>query len=182
VHIDDLRLSDRPGSVRRLLAANQLHDRVPGRRDLVDVAEYLTYLTEHAIGSTTRALKLSAIWSRAVVRRLRCGASGKAPPRSGPHPAGLTPVEAISLLTPAGRPLQFTRTCSAIDRCQGAPGTGRRRAENERSQRLTSQQPRAFNERRLTRRGAVRAGGLGAAALVGGATLTPASAQEAANR
>jgi dienelactone hydrolase len=44
---------------------------------------------------------------------------------------------------------------------------------------MSSQQPRTFTERRLTRRGAVRAGGLGTAALVGGATMTPASAQEA---
>jgi pimeloyl-ACP methyl ester carboxylesterase len=44
---------------------------------------------------------------------------------------------------------------------------------------MTTLRPRAFTEQRLTRRGAVRAGGLGAAALVGGAAMTPASAQDA---
>jgi pimeloyl-ACP methyl ester carboxylesterase len=44
---------------------------------------------------------------------------------------------------------------------------------------VATQQPRAFTEQRLTRRGAVRAGGLGAAALLGGASMREASAQEA---
>lgn len=44
---------------------------------------------------------------------------------------------------------------------------------------MTTRRPGAFTEQPLTRRGAVRAGGLGAAALVGGATTKPASAREA---
>src|SRR5262249_19574801 len=44
---------------------------------------------------------------------------------------------------------------------------------------MSSRRPGDFTEQRLTRRGAVRAGGLGAAALVGGAGLQRVSAQEA---
>jgi hypothetical protein len=44
---------------------------------------------------------------------------------------------------------------------------------------MTDQQPQTVTRQRLTRRSAVRAGGLGAAALVGGASMQLASAQDA---
>jgi pimeloyl-ACP methyl ester carboxylesterase len=44
---------------------------------------------------------------------------------------------------------------------------------------MPGEQQRSFTEQRLTRRGAVRAGSLGAAALAGGAAMHRASAQEA---
>ena len=44
---------------------------------------------------------------------------------------------------------------------------------------MITRRPRALTGHRLTRRGAVRAGGLGAAALLGGATMQRTSAQDA---
>ena len=44
---------------------------------------------------------------------------------------------------------------------------------------MTSQRPRTFTEHRLTRRGALRAGGLGVAASLGSGGLDRALAQDA---
>src|SRR4051812_1904559 len=48
-----------------------------------------------------------------------------------------------------------------------------------RSLSMTNQRPQALTEQRLTRRGAMRAGGIGAAAVLGGTTMKSAAAQDA---
>jgi len=44
---------------------------------------------------------------------------------------------------------------------------------------MTTQPTQDLTEQRLTRRGAMRAGGLGAAAILGGSTMQRAAAQDA---
>src|SRR3954451_13174587 len=59
------------------------------------------------------------------------------------------------------------------------PGTGVVWLLKGGSRFMTSQRPQTLTDHRLTRRSAVRAGGLGAAAVLGGGTMQGATAQDA---